>query len=213
MRNGRHIVLLGGDFLSQFDIEIDLKGGVVNFFKPQGCEDSKLIYWADAYNVADMVKPSNDSRSILVRAKINDHEITAQIDSGASLSSLSREAAASTSGIDPDSPGVQTVDSVSGVGGTREPAWLASFPSFTLDKETIKPAKLIFFRYGKFSAEVGSRFDSDTDNVMILGSDFLLAHRALISYSQRKFYFTYVGGPPFQARSAGTAPAPEKLQP
>jgi hypothetical protein len=39
---------------------------------------------------------------------------------------------------------------------------------------------------------------------MLLGADFLRSHRVLVSHSQRKIYFTYVGGPIFQ-----TARAPE----
>ena len=33
---------------------------------------------------------------------------------------------------------------------------------------------------------------------MLLGADFLLAHRVLVAHSQRKIYFTYAGGPIFQ---------------
>jgi hypothetical protein len=32
---------------------------------------------------------------------------------------------------------------------------------------------------------------------MLLGADFLRAHRVLVSHSQRKMYFTYLGGPVF----------------
>jgi hypothetical protein len=38
---------------------------------------------------------------------------------------------------------------------------------------------------------------------MLLGVDFLRAHRTLVAHSQRKLYFTYVGGPVFEA---GVAP-------
>ena len=34
---------------------------------------------------------------------------------------------------------------------------------------------------------------------MLLGFDFLRAHHVLISHSQQKFYFSYVGGRPFGA--------------
>jgi len=32
---------------------------------------------------------------------------------------------------------------------------------------------------------------------MLLGADFLRAHRVLVSHSQRKMYFTHLGGPVF----------------
>jgi hypothetical protein len=33
---------------------------------------------------------------------------------------------------------------------------------------------------------------------MLLGVDFLKAHRVFVAHSQRKIYFTYVGGPIFE---------------
>ena len=35
---------------------------------------------------------------------------------------------------------------------------------------------------------------------MLLGLDFIRAHRVLVAHSQRKLYFTYNGGPVFEAR-------------
>jgi hypothetical protein len=37
---------------------------------------------------------------------------------------------------------------------------------------------------------------------VILGTDFLRAHRVLVSRSQRKVYFTYASGPVFPARKS-----------
>ena len=34
---------------------------------------------------------------------------------------------------------------------------------------------------------------------MLLGADFLLAHRVLVAHSQRRIYFTNAGGPMFQS--------------
>ena len=36
---------------------------------------------------------------------------------------------------------------------------------------------------------------------LLLGADFLLAHRIYIARSQKKLYFTYRGGPIFQPRA------------
>jgi hypothetical protein len=51
---------------------------------------------------------------------------------------------------------------------------------------------------------------------MILGADFLRAHRVLISHSQRKMYFTYLGGPVFAVArppSSGPNPIPNQDSP
>jgi hypothetical protein len=42
---------------------------------------------------------------------------------------------------------------------------------------------------------------------MLLGADFLLAHRVLVSHSQRKVYFTYAGGPVFRRTETLNPPA------
>ena len=41
---------------------------------------------------------------------------------------------------------------------------------------------------------------------MLLGADFFLSHHVLISYSQRRIFFTYNGGPVFDLRVRGAAP-------
>ena len=41
---------------------------------------------------------------------------------------------------------------------------------------------------------------------MLLGADFLRAHRTLVAHSQRRLYFTYVGGPVFLAEPAAPQP-------
>jgi hypothetical protein len=40
---------------------------------------------------------------------------------------------------------------------------------------------------------------------MLLGADFFLSHRILISDSQKKVYFTYNGGPVFNVGKPVTA--------
>jgi len=42
------------------------------------------------------------------------------------------------------------------------------------------------------------RYRVGTPAGMLLGVDFLKAHRVLVAHSQRKIYFTYVGGPVFE---------------
>jgi hypothetical protein len=37
---------------------------------------------------------------------------------------------------------------------------------------------------------------------MLLGADFLRAHRVYVAHSQRRMYFTYEGGPVFQPKPA-----------
>jgi hypothetical protein len=48
---------------------------------------------------------------------------------------------------------------------------------------------------------------------MLLGVDFLRSHRVLVAHSQRKLYFSYIGGTVFQPRgklSPPGGPGPER---
>ena len=197
----RPAILLGADFLSKFDIELNLSAGEVNLFTPKDCGDAKLSYWAERDNQAAMSSSYNDTNHILLRPKVNGTELTALLDTGATFTSLSTMAALQVAGLRPDSPGVTESDQVKGIGGKELPSWLATFDSFSLDAETIKPAKLRFLQFGR--EEVHTRgFDTQSSFTeqldMILGLDFVYAHHILIANSQRKVYFTYSGGAPFQ---------------
>src|SRR5438105_2931127 len=82
-------LLLGYDFLHQMDIEFDLTQGAVRLFKPKGCESAPLSYWSkEAVAVA-----LEGGRKIFVPVRVNDKPLSAELDSGATFSSLSLEAA------------------------------------------------------------------------------------------------------------------------
>jgi predicted aspartyl protease len=198
LRRGRVVAILGQDFLHNFDVEFDVKNSVVNLFQPKDCEDANLAYWSDSYNVVDMLGHDRGSHHVLVAAKVNDMEMRALLDSGAPFSSLT-ETTSLALGVGPDSPGVVPVGEVHGIAGAPVDAWMGVYASFTLDQETIKPAKLRFHRVAKIAPGVGSRIDTALLRIqMILGADFIRSHRILISNSQQKVYFTYAGGAAFQ---------------
>jgi hypothetical protein len=73
----------------------------------------------------------------------------------------------------------------------------------------IDPAHIYFgdLYKGQTYMSIGSRLSKsvETEHPMLLGVDFLRAHRVLVSHSQHKMYFTYLGGPVF-------APSPRPPQ-
>jgi hypothetical protein len=48
---------------------------------------------------------------------------------------------------------------------------------------------------------------------MLLGADFLRAHRLLVAHSQQKIYFTYAGGPVFRRAGAPDSSDPAAPRP
>lgn len=204
------VATLGMDFFAHFDVEFDTAHQTVNLFRPTGCEGAKLAYWTKRYGVADMVanitRPLNvepytvyNFPHINLRMTVNGHDMLAAIDTGYRDSGLSL-AAAHSAGIE---PGAET-DAVPDVfDGYSTRAWLASADQIALGSEVIASAKphVQSFRppAGSTTAPIGS-IAADTRNFgddMMLGSDFFLSHRVLVSYSQSKVYFSPVDGQTF----------------
>jgi len=194
---GRDIgLLLGDDFFNQGDIEFDLAAKVVRVFKPKGCEGAWLGYWAQDV-LAVKLEPFE---KIQLQVRINGKPVRALLDSGASHSTLSMEAAHEL-GVTTKSPGAQVAGCVRLSAKDRYEVWIAPFASFAIGDEVIRNPKLYFAPLWSRSRkeELGStlrrRLDSLPD--MLLGADFLHSHRVLVSYSQRRLYYSYSGGTVF----------------
>lgn len=192
-------VLLGQDFLRRFDVEFDLANRAVRLFAPKDCERASLAYWTkETAGEVELDPLVSWPHRITFDVSINGRKTTAQLDSGASVSFLSREDAAAA-GIGPDTPGVVRAGWVTRMRSASTPLWTATFRSFAIGNETIENPKI---QFGEFL----ERYINGAQP-MLLGVDFLRAHRTLVSHSQQRMYFTYIGGPVF---APSTPQAPER---
>jgi tetratricopeptide (TPR) repeat protein/predicted aspartyl protease len=187
--------LLGANLLDFADLEIDLADGKVTLFRPEDCGNTVLAYWVKnggSYNVVDL-EPSKDSRDqrTFFSVTINGKKVRAQLDSGAGDTILSRSAAERV-GIDLSAPGVKAGSHTSGIGAKLVKAWIVPVDSFSVGTETIQ--------HSQMQVIDGTFGDDDTD--MLLGADFLLAHRMFIANGKGKAYFTYNGGRVFAFAAA-----------
>ena len=180
--------LLGQNILGSMDIEYDLANGYLRFFRAKGCGDANLAYWSAGKPVSRLPLKGDEGRVLMkvtTSAKIDGHSINVHWDSGASLSVLSRPAAA-RAGIRPSSENVSAGGVSYGVFGGGLETSLAPFSSFAIGDEEVRNTRL----------RVADIELQDAD--MLLGADFFLSHRILVSRSQGKLYFTYNGGPVFR---------------
>jgi predicted aspartyl protease len=215
-------VLLGDDFFRGADVEFDLAHGAVRLFQLKDCEGVPLAYWSTsgAHHV-DIEAVDDLHPHVVLPVRINGQPLRAMLDSGAGLSMLSTSDAARL-GVTPETVGVAAIGSGSGLGAKRIDSWIGPFQSFTVGAETIKNPKIIFSDLwkGVTYTQAGSNVPTQVGlQPMLLGADFLLAHRVMIVHSQRKIYFTYAGGPLFQVsrpleindpgQEAGAKPAGE----
>jgi len=210
-------VVLGEDFLQRFDVEFDLAHDRVRLFQPRDCDGVSLAYWTKE-NVAEVeIDGLRDSQPrIEFTAALNDRKVAAMLDSGAAVSIVPLADVAAL-GITPESPGVTPAGVLGGMGERRVPMWSAPFATFAIGNESIPDIRIAFGDVWKDTAlkslgsNVGKRLNAEP---MIVGADFLRAHRLLVSHSQRRLYFSYVGGPVFAVpRAPGTAPQGGKAAP
>jgi len=204
-------VLLGEDFLRNFDVEFDLAHRAVRLYKTSDCGGVSLAYWTKDVPGEVEIEPISDTRPrISFTVHINGRPIDAILDSGASTSVLTKQHAAAV-GVTPDSPGVVPGYSSQGLGARSVDSWIGTFESFAIGNESIPDVRIRFADLWKQTTftSTGSRIARNVTRTepMLLGADFLRAHRTLVAHSQRKVYFTYVGGPVFQVGPALPQPA------
>ncbi len=201
--------LLGADFLLQDDVEFDVAGGKIRWFKAKGCAGDEVVYWRSAYSAARMLGSSAD-RKIDVTVQVNGVPVFAEMDTGAGTSILTPSAAAKA-GMTPISEGVTKVGESHGLGAQAVQTYVGMFRSFSFGDETIKNAQLRIadlFAADK-AVNLGSRIPEAAIEApdMLLGVDFFRSHRVYVSLGQRTVYASYVAGPVFQTRFR-PSPAP-----
>jgi tetratricopeptide (TPR) repeat protein/predicted aspartyl protease len=192
--------LLGQELLVSFDVELDLANGVMRIWRPQNCGDANLAYWAvdgKPVSAIDIQATSLTHDHIVASAYVDGKLVHVMFDTGAGTSSISRQGAA-RAGVKINDAQVKPAGLSHGLGSGDVETYIAPFASFRLGDEEIKNALLRI-------SDAPSRGDHD----MLIGADFFLSHRVMISNSQHKLYFTYNGGPVFDLRpNAEDAPAP-----
>lgn len=196
-------VILGEDFFENLDLELDFGNNVVRLFQPQDCDKAALAYWAPdtpSLKIADVHR-------LVVDVEVNGVPLLALVDTGASRSTLDL-GVARRAGITPASAGAASGGCIVGIGRKPVDAFIAPMERFAIGNEIIRDARIVIadmsghpMREG-FGSRTSKPFDTPE---VILGVDFLLAHRVFIAHSQRAVYFTHNGRTPvFDNRPAPT---------
>jgi clan AA aspartic protease (TIGR02281 family) len=195
-------VVLGYDFLQNVDVEFDLPGGAVRFFRAEDCDNVALSYWTKDPAGQAAIEPGSQ---LELTIQVNGQPARAQLDSGASTSVMDSEFA-SRLGVTAKSPGVIPGGCSSGLGRNPIESWIGQFETFAIGHELIRSPRLRFAELWKdmtnTMATSGLGKNMDGLPSMLLGADFLRTHRVLIAHSQRKIYFTYAGGTVFPVELA-----------
>lgn len=208
-------LVLGENFFAHYTMEFDLAHRVVRLLRPQHCQPEQLAYWTDAFFMAKTQPFSDYAPHITLQVLINGHPERAWLDSGSQISLISQEAAA-RAGVRPEKMRAW----LHGVSGMAVHAWIGNFESLALGNETIHNAQLeVADLFGSDRIEQPGSYIAQRDpNVpdVLLGADFLMAHRLVVAPDARRVLFTYNGGRVFQiihhAAPHAAPPAPAASQ-
>ena len=188
--------LFGADFLSNYDVLFDLPNGRIRLFHGQNCDGPIVPPLSDP--LVGLPFDFDDSRHIIVPARVDDHPIEAILDSGAGRTVLNLDDA-HAAGVTQAMLDADRRIGSSGIDGRHLNDFLHEFRSLAIGDETRRPALLAV---------------SDIVTPTLLGDDFFRRNQVWISYPHRMVFFHPVGAvqvlPSSEAaRSApGAAPRP-----
>jgi hypothetical protein len=193
-------VILGEDAMSEFDVEFDLAHHFVRFFKPQGCTPDQLVYWNKPYSQAQLPDTDRDSPSIRLPVILNGKHVEAVLSSGSSVSVVDTSASDSAGGkLEKGAP----LAVLHGVGNEPKALMTSKFASFALGDEAIGNVHIWTTPFseqterpdsGSFIAHSASK---DPTRTMLVGDDFLQAHRVMVANREHVVVFSYTGGAVF----------------
>ncbi|PWF48505.1 hypothetical protein C7C56_011485 [Massilia glaciei] len=171
---------VGADFLLRLDLEISLAQKYLKFWSPVDCGGKHLAHWdADAVVIPFYVVGSDDARP-LFKVKINGHEAEAMFSPSTAMSIIDSNLAKKI-GLAPNSPQMTAAGEIKGRGGQTMKSWFAKIDQLEIGEEKIQNVQI-------------RMLDTSPSVQVILGADFMRAHRILISTTQQRIYLTYTGG-------------------
>jgi predicted aspartyl protease len=206
-RAGPAELILGEDVLSKVDTEFDLAHNAIRLFQPKGCTAPQLVYWGAAYSQADLLPWNPNQPAIQTHAYINGKQILAELDSGAQQTIIDA-AAADAAGV-AQTPASAPTETFRGIGRQAVQSWTGRFDAFAIGDEKISHVNVQVMPFGQSMTytEVGAHSPGPLANMpaMVIGDDFLRAHRVFIDNEDHLILFSYQGGPVFSTPPVAAA--------
>jgi len=182
--------LVGADILMRWDVELWLAKKQIDFFYTKNCGDTFLGYWDKDAMEVPLIRFASDKRPF-VTVELNGVKIDAVIDTGASKSYVTLKAAEKV-GLKLGARLATPDSSTRGIGKDSVNTWHEKF-NFKLGDEVIQNAPL---------SVIEKEFSIFDDASILLGQDWLRAHRVLFARSQMRMIYSYLGGEVFSSEDA-----------
>jgi hypothetical protein len=169
--------IIGAPLLLDADMELSLATKTLRFFRPSNCGDVSLAYWDEGAMELAFEADNDPSPNPQFTVLVNGKKMRAIIDTGTESSVIALEAA-QRAGLKLDAPGVRRVGDSKGIGTGRVARWSTTFDTFQIGDELVRNAHVDVIDW-KGHVDI------------LLGADFLRAHRVLIAMSQKNLFFLH----------------------
>lgn len=183
---GNRQAVLAADYLLQTDLEMSLAERQLRFFRPEGCADAFLAYWDAQAVELPMGERNAQDRRVVVEVLVNGKPVRARFSPSDPVSVIDQAAALRAGLVVPEG---------------AAPTWAGRFDSIDIGGESIRNTQLLVRdRWARYRSKHSSWDDAERvagQPEMILGLDFLKAHRVLFAPSQGRVYLSHLGGPVF----------------
>jgi predicted aspartyl protease len=167
--------LLGRDFLSAFDLSLDLPHRTLTLYDVHGCA-GRFLPWTETYLSVPVVNPTESA--LLVPVELDGVSLRALLDTGAGQSLIAAPGMARL-GLGLDRLAGDPARVVGGMGPHTVTMWRHRFTALRIGGETIDaPVYLV--------APIQLSPISD----MLLGADWLMGRRVWISYATNQLFAT-----------------------
>ncbi|MBV9550329.1 MAG: aspartyl protease family protein [Alphaproteobacteria bacterium] len=188
--------IFAADFMQNYDIDIDFAGKKLNYFLTDHC-DGRVIYWPAGVvaSVPFHGWNTHSASQMSVAVKLDGHELTATVDTGATDSTLDAGTAHQLFDLSADSPGAEPMGTM---GATHRKVFGFSFKTLEIGGLTIRDPKLavipdLIGKNDNSNIEADSHIRRITDGMgptMLIGMDILRKLHMYIAFKEGKLYLT-----------------------
>jgi hypothetical protein len=165
--------LLGRDFLSQFDLDLDVPARRVTLYRVRDCV-GRFLPWPGDYTTIPMTVPTD--QAIVLPVTLDGRPLRALLDTGASSSLLAAPGIYKL-GLDATSVSGDPADRISGLGSRMITVHRHRFTSLMVGNLTSN-SPLLWVEPVRLSPIVD----------MLLGADWLVGRRVWISFASRQLF-------------------------
>ncbi len=197
-RGSRYVGIFAPDLMGRYDVEIDFGTYKMNYFSTDHCP-GKVIYWP--HNALAVLPFKFHKRHIRFTVKVDDKELTAEMDTGSPNTSMRDEAAKRLFDIAPDSPGNIPVNQQG-----MEAAFGRAFGTLDFEGVAVKNPHVIIMpdlvgrkdpnnsQQTRDRARMSDDLDDRPD--MLIGMDILRKLHLYIAFDESRMFISEASAPP-----------------